>query len=86
VLVTTLTKRMAEDLTEYLEEHGERVRYLHSDIDTVERMEIIRDLRLGEFDVLVGSTCCVRGWICRKCRWWRSWMPIKRASCALNAR
>ncbi|MBY5920089.1 excinuclease ABC subunit UvrB [Ferrimonas balearica] len=54
VLVTTLTKRMAEDLTEYLEEHGVRVRYLHSDVDTVERMEIIRDLRLGEFDVLVG--------------------------------
>ena len=54
VLVTTLTKRMAEDLTEYLSENGCRVRYLHSDIDTVERMEIIRDLRLGEFDVLVG--------------------------------
>ncbi len=54
VLVTTLTKRMAENLTEYLEEHGVRVRYLHSDIDTVERVEIIRDLRLGEFDVLVG--------------------------------
>ncbi|MEE3184111.1 MAG: excinuclease ABC subunit UvrB [Pseudomonadota bacterium] len=54
VLVTTLTKRMAEDLTEYLDEHGVRVRYLHSDIETVERMEIIRDLRLGEFDVLVG--------------------------------
>ncbi len=54
VLVTTLTKRMAEDLTEYLSENGVRVRYLHSDIDTVERMEIIRDLRLGEFDVLVG--------------------------------
>jgi excinuclease ABC subunit B len=54
VLVTTLTKRMAEDLTEYLAEHNVRVRYLHSDIDTVERMEIIRDLRLGEFDVLVG--------------------------------
>ncbi|MGY0148639.1 excinuclease ABC subunit UvrB [Edwardsiella tarda] len=54
VLVTTLTKRMAEDLTEYLEEHSVRVRYLHSDIDTVERMEIIRDLRLGEFDALVG--------------------------------
>ncbi len=54
VLVTVLTKRMAEDLTEYLDEHGVRVRYLHSDIDTVERMEIIRDLRLGEFDVLVG--------------------------------
>lgn len=54
VLVTTLTKRMAEDLTDYLREHGVRVRYLHSDIDTVERVEIIRDLRLGEFDVLVG--------------------------------
>jgi excinuclease ABC subunit B len=54
VLVTVLTKRMAEDLTEYLHEHGARVRYLHSDIETVERVEIIRDLRLGEFDVLVG--------------------------------
>ena len=54
VLVTTLTKKMAEDLTDYLDEHGIRVRYLHSDIDTVERVEIIRDLRLGEFDVLVG--------------------------------
>ena len=54
VLITTLTKRMAEDLTEFLEEHGVRVRYLHSDIDTVERVEIIRDLRLGVFDVLVG--------------------------------
>ena len=54
VLVTTLTKKMSEDLTDYLAEHGIRVRYLHSDIDTVERMEIIRDLRLGEFDVLVG--------------------------------
>jgi len=54
VLVTTLTKRMAEDLTDYLAEHGVKVRYLHSDVDTVERVEIIRDLRLGEFDVLVG--------------------------------
>ena len=54
VLVTTLTKRMAEDLTDYLDDHGIRVRYLHSDIDTVERMEIIRDLRMAEFDVLVG--------------------------------
>ncbi len=54
VLVTTLTKRMSEDLTDYLGEHGVRVRYLHSDIDTVERVEILRDLRLGEFDVLVG--------------------------------
>ncbi len=54
VLITTLTKRMAEDLTDYLQECGVRVRYLHSDIETVERTEIIRDLRLGEFDVLVG--------------------------------
>lgn len=54
VLITVLTKRMAEDLTEFLDEHGVRVRYLHSDIDTVERVEIIRDLRKGEFDVLVG--------------------------------
>jgi excinuclease ABC subunit B len=53
-LVTTLTKRMAEDLTEYLHEHGVRVRYMHSDIDTIERIEIIRDLRLGAFDVLIG--------------------------------
>src|SRR5690606_4291153 len=54
VLVTVLTKRMAEDLTDYLADNGIRVRYLHSDIDTVERMEILRDLRLGAFDVLVG--------------------------------
>ena len=54
VLITVLTKRMAEDLTDFMQEHGVRVRYLHSDIDTVERVEIIRDLRLGEFDVLVG--------------------------------
>lgn len=54
VLVTTLTKKMAEDLTEFLEKMGVRVRYMHHDVDTIERMEIIRDLRLGEFDVLVG--------------------------------
>jgi Helicase subunit of the DNA excision repair complex len=54
VLVTTLTKRMAENLTDYLAEHDIKVRYLHSDVDTVERVEIIRDLRLGKFDVLVG--------------------------------
>ena len=54
VLVTTLTKKMAEDLTTYLDTHGVRVRYMHHDIDTMERMQIIRDLRLGEFDVLVG--------------------------------
>src|SRR5690606_21320586 len=61
VLVTTLTKRMAEDLTDYLTEHGIRVRYLHSDIDTVERVEILRDLRLGTFDVLVGITLLREG-------------------------
>ncbi|MGB9808667.1 MAG: helicase-related protein, partial [Caldanaerobacter sp.] len=54
VLVTTLTKKMAEDLTDYLKEMGIRVRYLHSDIETIERVEIIRDLRLGKFDVLIG--------------------------------
>ena len=54
VLVTTLTKKMAEDLTEYLHENGLKVRYMHSDIDTLERIEIIRDLRMGVFDILVG--------------------------------
>ncbi len=54
VLVTTLTKRMAEDLTDYLKQAGVRVRYLHSEVKTLERMAIVRDLRLGEFDVLVG--------------------------------
>ncbi len=66
VLVTTLTKRLSEDLTEYFEEHGVKVRYLHSDIDTVERVEIIRDLRLGKFDVLVGINLFVKVWICQK--------------------
>ena len=54
MLVTTLTKRMAEDLTDYLQQVGVRVRYMHSDIDAIERMEIVRGLRLGDFDVLVG--------------------------------
>ncbi|GAM77679.1 excinuclease ABC subunit B [Vibrio ishigakensis] len=84
VLVTTLTKRMAEDLTEYLTEHDVKVRYLHSDVDTVERVEIIRDLRLGEFDVLVGINLLREAWICQRYRWWPFWMPIKRASCALS--
>ena len=68
VLVTTLTKKMAEDLTSYLEGMGIRVRYMHHDIDTVERMEIIRDLRLGEYDVLVGINCCAKGLTFRRCR------------------
>jgi excinuclease ABC subunit B len=61
ILITTLTKRMSEDLTDYLSEHGVKVRYLHSDIDTVERTEIIRDLRLGVFDVLVGINLLCEG-------------------------
>ena len=61
VLITTLTKRMAEDLTDYLTEHSIKVRYLHSEIDTVERVEIIRDLRLGKFDVVVGITLLREG-------------------------
>ncbi len=87
VLVTTLTKRMAEDLTEYLAEHGVRVRYLHSDIDTVERVEIIRDLRLGRIRRAGrASTCCARGWTFPRCRWWRSWTRTRKASCAPSAR
>ena len=66
ILVTTLTKRMAEDLTEYLTDAGISVRYLHSDIDTIERVEIIRDLRLGEFDVFVGINLLREGLDFRK--------------------
>ena len=66
-LVSTLTKRMAEDLTDHMKGLGLRVRYMHSDVAAIERMEIIRDLRLGEFDVLSGHpTCCGRAWTCRR--------------------
>jgi excinuclease ABC subunit B len=82
VLVTTLTKRMAEDLTQYYQELGVRVRYLHSDIETLERVEILRDLRRGEFDVLVGINLLREGSICPKCRWWRSSTPTRKGSCA----
>lgn len=82
ILVTTLTKKMAEDLTEYLAASGIRVRYLHSDIATIDRAEIIRDLRAGEFDVLVASTSCAKGLICRKFPLWLSWMLIRKGSCA----
>lgn len=68
VLVTTLTKRMAEDLTEYMHEQGVRVRYMHSDVDTLERIEIIRDLRLGAFDVLVGINLLREGLDIPECR------------------
>ena len=67
VLVTTLTKKMAEDLTDYLKEMGVRVRYLHSDIATIERAEIIRDLRVANSTSWSASTCCVKASICRKC-------------------
>ena len=86
VLVTTLTKRMAEDLTDYLGEHDVRVRYLHSDIDTVERMEVIRDLRLGEFDVLVGINLLREVWICPRSAWWPYLMRTKRVFCGQKVR
>ena len=83
MLVTTLTKKMAEDLTGYLLEYGFRVRYLHSEIDTIERIQIIRDLRLGEYDVLVGRQPAARGprpagGVADR----RSSTPTRRASCA----
>ena len=85
VLVTTLTKRMAEDLTSYYQEHDVRVRYLHSDIETVERVEIIRDLRLGELMCWWALICCAKVWTCRKCPWWLFLMPTRKASCVQNA-
>ena len=81
VLITVLTKRMAEDLTDYLMDHGIRVRYLHSDIDTVERVEIIRDLRKGEFDVLVGINLLREGLDMPEVSLVASWTRIKRAFC-----
>ena len=81
VLVTTLTKRMAEDLTDYMKEAGIRVRYLHSDIDTLERTEIIRDMRLDVFDVLVGITCSGKVSIFQKSHWSQFWMQTRKASC-----
>ena len=81
VLVTTLTKRMSEDLTSYLNQMGVTARYLHSDIDTLERMAIIHDLRAGEFSVLVESTCSGKGWIYRRFPWWPFWMRTRKAFC-----
>ena len=80
VLVTTLTKKMSEDLSDYLLEIGIRVRYLHSDIDTIERIEILRDLRLGEFDVLVGINLLREGLDLQRSLSWRSLMLIKKGS------
>ena len=81
-LVTTLTKRMAEDLTDYYRDVGVRVRYMHSDVDTLERIELIRSLRVGDYDVLMASIFCARAWTSRKCRSWPSSMRTRRASCA----
>ena len=82
VLVTTLTKRMAEDLTEYLFQAGVSVRYIHSDIDAIGRMEVLRALRLQKVDVLVGINLLGRAWICPRCRWSRSSTRTRRGSSA----
>ena len=85
-LVTTLTKRMSEDLTEYVHEQGIRVRYMHSDIETLERIEIIRDLRLGAFDVLIGINLLREGLDIPECAWWRSWTRTRRGSSGARRR
>ncbi len=85
-LVTVLTKRMAEDLTEYLHEAGVRVRYMHSDVDTLERIEIIRDLRLGAFDVLVGINLLREGLDIPNAGSSPFSMPTRKASCARKPR
>lgn len=79
VLITTLTKKMAEDLTDFFLQEGIRVRYLHSEIQSLERVEILRDLRLGEFDVLIGVNLLREGLDIRKFRLLRLWMLIKKA-------
>ena len=82
VLVTVLTKRLAEDLTNYLHDQQLRVRYLHSEIDTLERVEILRELRRASSTCWSASTCCARGSTCPRCRWSASSTPTRRASCA----
>ena len=77
---------MAEDLTEYLHEQGIRVRYMHSDIDTIERIEIIRDLRLGAFDALVGINLLREGLDIPNARWSRSSTPTRKVFCAAKPR
>jgi len=78
VLITTLTKRMAEDLTNFLTKAGYRVQYLHSDIDTIQRIEILRSLRLGEFDILVGINLLREGLDLPRSPWSPSWTPTRR--------
>ena len=86
MLITTLTKKMAEDLTDHLLDQGVKARYMHSDIATLERVEILRDLRRGEFDVLVGINLCARAWTCRRYRWCHSGCRQREVSCAITAR
>ena len=77
---------MAEELATYFANVGVRCRYIHSEVETLERVEILRDLRLGEFDVLIGVNLLREGLICPKCHWWPSSMPTKKASYATPAR
>jgi len=84
VLVTTLTKKMAEDLTDFLTEQGIKVKYMHHEVDTFERMEIIKDLRLGSIDVVVGINLLREGLDLPEVSLWRSWMPTRKASCAVR--
>ena len=86
VLVTTLTKRMSEDLTDYLQQAGVRVRYLHSDIDAIERVEILRGLRLGTSMSSSASICCARDSTCLRFPWWQFSTPTTKASCAAIGR
>ncbi|MDD0858167.1 helicase-related protein [Arthrobacter alpinus] len=80
--MTTLTKRMSEDLTDYLLGNGIKVQYLHSDVDTLRRVELLRELRMGVFDVLVGINLLREGLTCRKFPWSASSTPTRKASCA----
>ena len=86
VLITTLTKRFAEDLTDFLLDAGIKTKYLHSEVDTLERIAIVRDLRLGKFDVLVGVNLLGRGSTCRRSPSSPSWTRTKRGSCAPTPR
>ena len=80
ILVTTLTKRMTEDLAEFLRDHEIKVEYLHSDIDAIERVEILRSLRAGTFDVLVGVNLLREGLDLQKLHWWLYWMLTRKDS------
>ena len=86
VLVTTLTKRMAEELTDYLLRHDIRCNYIHSDVDTLERVKIMDELRQGVYDVLVGVNLLREVWTCLKCLWSPFWMQTKKGSSAPTVR